>query len=235
MAYQNWHLQHYQSKRADQMNETHHEITCSCPICGILWDSWWTITHKFNDSTNSTYHILGTCGNFQGLVYFYCVNNGKVVKQWCFTELPMPDSIIQCIEAAATNENMDMGIEFYHCDFQPFEVDEGNGENLESSSAYRDIPAEMPGVSIETNIFQPHPFMMSQICLITSLKQQLQQQKMLDYRTPPCPCRPWGCGHRHWIWWWRHNEWWEFPNMTCHLSWSWFGWGSQEWTWLFST
>ena len=37
---------------------------------------------------------LGTCGNFQGSIYFYCINNGAVVKQSCFTELPMPDTVI---------------------------------------------------------------------------------------------------------------------------------------------
>ena len=63
----------------------------------------------------------------------------------------MPDSVIQCIEAAATSKNMDMSIEFYSCDLQPFEIDEDDGENLESSSTYSDIPVEMPGVSIKTN------------------------------------------------------------------------------------
>ena len=66
---------------------------------------------------------LGACGNLRGFVYVYCVNNGKVVKQWCFTELPMPDSI-----------NINTGIEFYNCDLQPFEVNENDGENLELSS-----------------------------------------------------------------------------------------------------
>ena len=65
----------------------------------------------------------------------------------------MPDSIIQCIEAVATNKNMYTGIECYNCALRPFEVDEDTGENLESSSTFRDIPAEMSGMS-------------SQICLL---------------------------------------------------------------------
>ena len=94
---------------------------------------------------------LDTCGNFQGSVYFYCVNNGMVVKWRCFTELTMPDSIIQCLEAAATNKNMDTGIKFYNHDLQPFEVDDIDGNNVKSSSSYKDIPAEMPGVTIGKN------------------------------------------------------------------------------------
>ena len=74
-----------------------------------------------------------------------------VVKRWLFRELPMSDSTTQSIEAAAT-KNMDMGIEFYNHDLPPFKVDDDNGENVESSSTYREIPAEMPGVSIKTNI-----------------------------------------------------------------------------------
>ena len=75
-----------------------------------------------------------------------------VVKWKCFTELPMPDTIIKCIEVAVTNENMDTGIKFYNHDLQPFEVDDIDGDNVESSSSYTDIPAEMPGVTIGTPI-----------------------------------------------------------------------------------
>ena len=43
---------------------------------------------------------------------------------------------------------MDMGIQFYNLYRQPFEVVDDNGKNVESSSAYKDIPTEMPGVSL---------------------------------------------------------------------------------------
>ena len=40
----------------------------------------------------------------------------------------MPDSIIKCIKAVTTKKNMDMGIEFFNCDLQPFKVDADVGE-----------------------------------------------------------------------------------------------------------
>ena len=83
--------------------------------------------------------------------FIFIVNNGKVVKRRCFTELPTPDSIKQRIEAAATNENMDRGIELYLHDLQPFEVDGDEVWHLESRS-YGDNPAKLPGVSMEANV-----------------------------------------------------------------------------------
>ncbi len=38
---------------------------------------------------------LGTMGNLQGTVKFYCLNTGQVLKRRSFTPLPMPDSVIQ--------------------------------------------------------------------------------------------------------------------------------------------
>ena len=53
-----------------------------------------------------------------------------VVKWRCFAELPIPDTIVQCIEAVATNKNMDTGIEFYNHDLQPSEVDDIDVNNV---------------------------------------------------------------------------------------------------------
>ena len=47
---------------------------------------------------------------------------------------------------------MDNHIEFYNHHLQPFEVYDINDDNVESSSSYTDIPAEMPGVTVGTTI-----------------------------------------------------------------------------------
>ena len=123
MVNQNRHLQQYQPRELTTEIKLTIQLHAWVPF-GAYCEIHDETSHT-NSMTAETGPVisLGICSNFQGSVYFYCVNNGKVVKQWYFTEVPVPDSVIWRIESAATKENMNTGIEFDNHDLQPIKVD----------------------------------------------------------------------------------------------------------------
>ncbi len=42
---------------------------------------------------------MGPTGNLQGMVKFFCLNTGRILKQQLFTTLPMPDRVIKRVNA----------------------------------------------------------------------------------------------------------------------------------------
>ena len=74
--------------------------------------------------------------------FIFTGNDGKVVKWQCFTELSLPDSIIQKIEATAIKDNVNIGFEFHDQDLQCFEVADEDDDSLEPPLPYRDISTE---------------------------------------------------------------------------------------------
>ena len=67
--------------------------------CRVLPGSYYEVHDEPNPSntTVSCTHkgiALGPTVNIQGIVKFYCLNTGRVLKQRAFTEIPMPAAVI---------------------------------------------------------------------------------------------------------------------------------------------
>ena len=60
-----------------------------------------------NTTVSSTHKViaLGTTGNIQGSVKFYCLNTGKVLNRRAFTEIPMPTAVIAKVNKIGKKEN----------------------------------------------------------------------------------------------------------------------------------
>ena len=47
---------------------------------------------------------LGLTGNLQGIVKFYCLTTGRVLKRCLFTPMPMPDRVIKQVDTIGEQE-----------------------------------------------------------------------------------------------------------------------------------
>jgi hypothetical protein len=110
---------------------------------------------------------LGPTGNLQGSVKFYCITTGRILKRRSFTPMPMPDHVIQRVNAIGTREKQGRTFRFLNRRGEPFEwTDEvqeddpefqGLLEETADTAVYPDISAELPGVLLEEQEqdFQP--------------------------------------------------------------------------------
>jgi hypothetical protein len=66
-------------------------------------------THKVHDNTMIPRTIgdlaLGPTGNAQHGFYFYSLNSGRVISRNCWTEVPMPNEIIERVDSLARRAN----------------------------------------------------------------------------------------------------------------------------------
>jgi hypothetical protein len=110
---------------------------------------------------------LGPTGNLQGSVKFYCITTGRKMKRRSFTPMPMPDHVIQRVNAIGKQERQGRTFRFLNRRGEPFEwTDEvpeddpefqGLLEETADTAVYPDISAELPGVLLEEQEqdFQP--------------------------------------------------------------------------------
>eukprot|EP00957_Ditylum_brightwellii_P190886 14534397-Ditylum_brightwellii.AAC.1 len=63
-------------------------------------------TNSMNDRTIGTI-VLGPSFNLQGGYMFMSLETGKLIHQQQFTELPMPESVINQVERRAEQEGQD--------------------------------------------------------------------------------------------------------------------------------
>jgi hypothetical protein len=64
---------------------------------------------------------LGLIGNLQGIVKFYCLNNGRILKCCLFTAIPMSDCIIKRVNAINACEKQGQEFCSLNRQLEPFE------------------------------------------------------------------------------------------------------------------
>jgi hypothetical protein len=64
---------------------------------------------------------LGPTGNLQGSVKFYCITTGLILKRCSFTPMPMPDHVIQRVNAIGKREKQGQTFRFLNRRGEPFE------------------------------------------------------------------------------------------------------------------
>jgi hypothetical protein len=112
--------------------------------------------HKENNPTNSMLTrgtpsiCLGPTGNLQGSYHFLSLMTGKLIKCRHFTEIPIPQAVINRVAHFAKNSpSPDLIFTNRHC--QPYDwLDtEIIGSDTPPMAPYPDIPDNMPGVQLE--------------------------------------------------------------------------------------
>jgi hypothetical protein len=100
---------------------------------------------------------LGPTGNIQGTVKAFHLETGQVHKVRNFTRLHMPESVIRKAELwgrKAKQDDLKNNIEFLNRNREKFDwdTDEEPDEGLVEPSRHADIPAEEPGVPLESEL-----------------------------------------------------------------------------------
>ena len=99
---------------------------------------------------------LGTTGNIQGSVFFFCLQTGQVIKRRSFTELPMQDSTIKQVEKKAEKDKVKEGLTFRDQNKMPFTFDDDVDTSMTVTplipTPYWEMPAEFPGVNLERHL-----------------------------------------------------------------------------------
>ena len=102
---------------------------------------------------------LGPTVNSQGTVNLFCLETGRVLKRRNFTIYPMPDRVIKKANTVGLAQGQGCVLAFRNRNKEPFdwedEIPEDDSEFqglLESKAAFPDISAEIPGVSLESEL-----------------------------------------------------------------------------------
>ncbi len=95
---------------------------------------------------------LGPMGNLQGSYRFLCLETGKRITRRNFTELPMPQSVIDHVHHLTTINNSSNGLTFHNRTGQEFTHfnDDANDAPLplDVRSPFPDFPAELPSITV---------------------------------------------------------------------------------------
>ena len=106
---------------------------------------------------------LGPTGNMQGTVKFLCCDTFRVLKRRAFTKFNMPDSIIKKINKYGLKTRRAVygaNLEFKNRNKEPYEWDyeddiNGMMQHQAKPKAHPEIPAEFPGVRLESDMDIP--------------------------------------------------------------------------------
>jgi hypothetical protein len=63
---------------------------------------------------------LSPTGNLQGSVILYCINTGRVLKSCSFTQMPMPDQVIKCVNAIGAQKGQGRAFQFLNQTQDPY-------------------------------------------------------------------------------------------------------------------
>jgi hypothetical protein len=112
--------------------------------------------HKENNPTNSMLArgtpsiCLSPTGNLQGSYHFLSPVTGKLIKRRCFTELPIPQAVIDHVAHFAKNSpSPELIFADRHCQPYNWPDTEIIGSDNPPMAPYPGIPADMPGVQLE--------------------------------------------------------------------------------------
>jgi hypothetical protein len=101
---------------------------------------------------------LGSTGNLQGSIKFYCINTGRVLKRHLFTQMPMPDCVIKQVNAIGAREGQGCEFRYLNQRCEPYkwtdEVPKDDTEfqgllNKKEEAVYPDISVKLPGVELK--------------------------------------------------------------------------------------
>jgi hypothetical protein len=101
---------------------------------------------------------LGPTGNLQGSIKFYCINIGWVLKCHSFTQIPMPDRVIKCLNATGAREGQGREFQFLNQPREPYgwtdEVPKDNPKfqgllDKKEEAVYPNISAKLSGVELK--------------------------------------------------------------------------------------
>jgi hypothetical protein len=101
--------------------------------------------------------VLGPTGNLQGTYKFFSLATGKKVKRRAFTPYPMPDSVIEKVEAYAKSAALPGIFDFSNRNGILFEWNEEVDESpegivdVEDITLYPSLAVEHPGAFHEIN------------------------------------------------------------------------------------
>jgi hypothetical protein len=102
---------------------------------------------------------LGPTSNIQGSYYFFSLMNGMLIKQRCWTELPVPQSIIDRVAFYAKKSDSPPDLVFADCHHQTYNWPDNDiiGSDESEIAIYPDIPANIPGVDLDHQpLSHPH-------------------------------------------------------------------------------
>ena len=132
--------------------------------CRVMFGEYCEV-HDELDPTNtqvSKTHealALGPTRNSQGTVKFFCLETGRVLKRRNFTIYPMPDRVIKKVNTVGLAQGQGRELAFRNRNKEPFEWEDEVPEDdsefqglLESKATFPDISAEIPGVSLESEL-----------------------------------------------------------------------------------
>jgi hypothetical protein len=104
---------------------------------------------------------LGPTGNIQGTHNFLSLVSGLVIKWRTWTELPVLQSVIDCVTALAKNSGVPKDLVFADRKRNPYPWLDNPPDSLDDTpiGAYPDVPAELPGVLLDRSRpgVQPNP------------------------------------------------------------------------------
>jgi hypothetical protein len=103
---------------------------------------------------------LGLTGNLQGSIKIFCLNTGRVLKQWSFMALPMPMRVIKRVDTIGAQEAQGQEFRFLNWNKDAFTwTDEVPADNptfqgllKEEEAVYPSITAELLGVPLEEEV-----------------------------------------------------------------------------------
>ena len=117
-------------------------------------------TNKTNTLQPRSRNVIcaGPTGNPQGSYYFLDLDTKALIKRRRFIELPMPDSMIKRVKSWGRIDKQNELLRFYNRNNEPFDWSDEQEILIEDNApepepaTYPDIPAETPGVTLESNV-----------------------------------------------------------------------------------
>ena len=135
-----------------RLDYTHH--------CRAMFGSYCEVHEDHEKSRNSMKPrgvpaiCLGPTGNIQGTYNFLSLVTGLVIQRRHFTELPVPQSVIDRVAYLARNSGVSRDLVFADRHRVPYDWLDNAPEPLDPTpiGPYPDIPAELPGVQLDRSI-----------------------------------------------------------------------------------
>jgi hypothetical protein len=96
-------------------------------------------------------HISRPYRQHSGHIQFLSLVSGLVIKHHEWDELPLPQSVIDCVSSLAKVSGVSKNLVFPNCNHIPFNWPDNDFPSLYPTSigVYPDIPAKMPGVLVD--------------------------------------------------------------------------------------